>query len=1415
MNATPSHTEVVSTVPAHISAGGDIIVNGNITNQDSSIMAGGMIIISGGSVTNSATQGQNITHYTNGSSRYTWVESCGTFGGSHCREWSGVSAYNPAPKYEPPYDLATVTFLDGATPSITPPSNSLFTHSPDVSRHYLIETDPRFVNYRDWLSSDYMLTALSYDPALTQKRLGDGFYEQSLIHQQIAQLTGRRFLDGYASDEAQYQALMNNAVTVAQQWDLRPGIALSPNQVAQLTSDIVWLVARDITLADGTHMNALVPHVYTRTLPGDLHSSGSLLSANTLHLNLSGDLSNNGSLAGRDVVIINADTIHNLGGQINANTVQLDAKNDINNIGGTFAADESLILNAGHDLRVETTTHSSQSTPENNTFSRTSVERVAGLYVTDPNGVIVANAGNDIELIGALLTNNGAQSQTSLTAGRDLNLGAVTAATQENIIWDNNNHRHEGNSQDNGSLLQGQGGLTLQAGHNINIKAASVNAGQLIINAANDIQINAGNTTHTFDEAHKITSKGLLSSKVSISRHRLEASKAMGSTLSADSVKMTSGHNLTIVGSNIVSSQDTNLSAINDLSIKAAQHTFSKKQFNQTQRSGLISSGGVGFTIGRQNLATTDTQHQINNAASTVGSLEGNVNLEAGKAYQQTASDVLALQGNINITAQKVDIAAATDVFTNEHTTKFKQTGITVAITSPVISAIQTAQQMSQAVSQTSDSRMQLLAAGTVALSAKNAANTTMDALNAPASKAGGLRGSATDAANQVGGINLSLSLGTSKSSRTSTQINTSVASSHLTTGGDIHIKATGADTNTGATSDINIIGSQVKANGDVTLNADNNLNLLAASNTSKLDGNNKNSSASIGIGVGSIGFAVTANASAGKGQEKGNDTTWTETVIQSGNQAGDKVTLNSGANTNLIGAQVTGNQVIANVGTKLLTGGNLNIQSLQDTDQYSAQQKSQGFSVSIPIGTGAVGGSISASSSKTKSNYQSVQEQAGIFAGDSGFQVNVAGNTDLKGAVIASTDKAIQDNKNSLTTQTLITSNIENKAKYDAKAASATIGGGLQAGLPQLSGAGLGSDSGKESSTTVSAISVGTLNVTKDSDELSKAAINRDVYAEADTNGNLIAVNGQGNNLANTVKPIFDAGKVAREIQAQVHITQEFGQQANLVVESYVHSARTNLLMQLKSTSNDTEKALIQLQLSNLTMEERVMNVLIGAVTGTGGAVLTKEGLSLAAEKMRQITIESSKRFAGITDSTTELSNIIDGKSIGVRSDGIATGGTRVDLDRLCGPNNERCKHNVDGSLNLNGKGQVQFDTKAAQMSLAEFLESDKGKQMYGTTGGIQGWKGTLFGIPYQAGSWQDNLIESFGGTHDVIGGQLSGLYDEQGNAMRGRTYTVIKVQDTWSATGAIVVSTPFAMSELLPSSVWQAISILLGSAK
>ena len=123
--------------------------------------------------------------------------------------------------------------------------------------------------------------------------------------------------------------------------------------------------------------------------------------------------------------------------------------------------------------------------------------------------------------------------------------------------------------------------------------------------------------------------------------------------------------------------------------------------------------------------------------------------------------------------------------------------------------------------------------------------------------------------------------------------------------------------------------------------------------------------------------------------------------------------------------------------------------------------------------------------------------------------------------------------------------------------------------------------------------------------------------------------------------------------------------------------------------------------------------------------------------------------------------------------------------------------------------------DENDKPISIADFLKTPEGQKMVGLTGGVQGGKGMLFGMPYQAGSWQDKLIESFSGTHDMIGGKLSGLYDSQGNIRRGMTDTERSIYDKAITTTAIPLTTPFAMAQAMPPEIWKAISILLWGAK
>ena len=162
-------------------------------------------------------------------------------------------------------------------PNVNLPQASLYKINPDAPNGYLVETDPKFTDRKQWLSSDYMFEQLRYNHDNVHKRLGDGFYEQRLINEQINQLTGRRYIEGYNNDLAQYQALMNSGVQYAKQFNLAVGVGLTAKQMSELTTDMVWLVNKEITLADGRKITALVPQVYLVARNSDISSRGAVI----------------------------------------------------------------------------------------------------------------------------------------------------------------------------------------------------------------------------------------------------------------------------------------------------------------------------------------------------------------------------------------------------------------------------------------------------------------------------------------------------------------------------------------------------------------------------------------------------------------------------------------------------------------------------------------------------------------------------------------------------------------------------------------------------------------------------------------------------------------------------------------------------------------------------------------------------------------------------------------------------------------------------------------------------------------------------------------------------------------------------------------------------------------------------------
>ncbi|KER01677.1 filamentous hemagglutinin N-terminal domain-containing protein, partial [Photorhabdus temperata] len=428
------------------------------------------------------------------------------------------------------------------TPDTRLPDNSLYTVQPGSDSHYLVETDPKFTQYKQWLGSDYMRQQLTHDPALVHKRLGDGFYEQRLVREQITQLTGQRYLSGYNNDEAQFKALMDAGITFGKQQQLTPGVALSPAQMALLTSDIIWLTNQTVTLPDGSTEVVTVPQVYARVRQGDLSSDGALLAGNTVALNSQGDITNSGTISGRDVTQLTANNLTNHG-FIRGGKVDLTAQQTLTNRGGQIQGDDRVTLK-GRDI-------TSASTLRGDEANRW-VDRPAGIYVQNDKGTLSLNAINNVQITASEVKNAGKDGHTGITAGHDLTLETLNTQHTESGDWGGGNTRHLTQQTDIGSQITGAGDVTLQAGHDLKATAAHVNAGQqLTAQAGNDLTLTTGTASSDLVEHSKQTSKGWLA-KSSVETHdEVHDRQALSTTFSGDKVNLQAGKDLHISGSNV------------------------------------------------------------------------------------------------------------------------------------------------------------------------------------------------------------------------------------------------------------------------------------------------------------------------------------------------------------------------------------------------------------------------------------------------------------------------------------------------------------------------------------------------------------------------------------------------------------------------------------------------------------------------------------------------------------------------------------------------------------------------------------------------------------------------------------------------------------------------------------------------
>lgn len=579
-----------------------------------------------------------------------------------------------------------------------------FVRATDPSAHYLIETRPEFgleALLQGFGGSLFLLDELRNNPDLIDETsthaqlLGDAFFETQSVRDQVITQSGLRFIyDGLSSDVGQFQQLMANAVDVAGELELRPGVALDADQLEKLNKDIVWMVEVDV---DGR--KALAPKVYlteatlSRLGRGerlvakniDLSAQSIANNAGTIHagertrlsggtiLNQAGNLSSGG---GMDV---NAGSFINRRGEVNArSTLVVTTKGDLLNQSGSIRGGDVSLTSTEGDIINETLAHR---THDSNTKSYTTVTESTG-QIAAGNSLSMDAAGN-IELRGADAEAGG---HVVVRAGGDivltyLELEDVTETKtlkREGVLGALGVNTSEGVSLTidrrlQGSTLSAAGGIDMQSASDTEITASRLSSenGAIRIQAEGDVTIGsaksattttgrkttrslfgAGSASH--DEGHSVSASGSIYREQTTTTYD-KTEKIVGSTLSgAGGVDIVAGERVTLISVDADAKQGD--ISITGQAVDILADTTEDIHSTRIERLDVGAKAGAGsketyVTLYGEHTDTADATTRIAHQGSRLGA-GGNVRIISKSGDVREQATQIEAGGDIGLSAQ-------------------------------------------------------------------------------------------------------------------------------------------------------------------------------------------------------------------------------------------------------------------------------------------------------------------------------------------------------------------------------------------------------------------------------------------------------------------------------------------------------------------------------------------------------------------------------------------------------------------------------------------------------------------------------------------------------------------------------------------------------------------------------------------
>ena len=931
--------------------------------------------------------------------------------------------------------------------------NSMSQLSTNPNTTYVIETDPNFTNRRNFLSSDYVLSRLKLDPMNIQKRLGDGYYEQQLVMQEIMRQTGKSRLQSGLSAEEQYRQLMDAGISVTKSQSIALGRGLTEAEQKNLKEDVVLLVSKAVVLPNGKTETVLVPTLYlapnTKRVDGgaNLQAQSINLSVDTMHTS--------GSIVADKDVTLTGNTIHNDNGLIKGNTTTVIANDEVRNTQGTIIGNDTVSVYAKKDVINEGGTITQTNAAGSTKVSAGRDVMNTGVQYKAANSKVEWDSRNNRRetITGVDQGRIGGAGETTVVAGRDVSMaaGVITSdvnthvAAGHNVTMKAMNATHEleehrfdkgksggGHSQTTeshdlvnaqssvGSSIEGKN-VSVVASAAVQLEGSQLLGADTVKVSGDTVELHTAKANSTVNHVYLDKKKSLVKRESTNAVDNATTTAVTGSTVSGKDIQITSAQDVTGQSAQIIGEHTVDVTAGGKVELGADKAITDGTSVYRHKKSGLLGSTGIGFTIGKEKHNIDEANHEESTVRNTIASTKGTVTVKANDTVHLTSADIVAKDGAV-LDGSAVTLDGNVDHNHMSHDERYKKTGLTVSLGGAIANTLTNATRTIKQAGSRDDKRL-------AALELNEARQQLQDGYEAVDTALHGakIRDAVTGKVEKVDSkakrgakniddaINLSVSIGSTSRKQGQVVDTNTYQGGTLVSDGNVHIKARDAQQ-----SGIGLTGETVQAK-KLVLDSASDINLEAGKNTIDVKNTYKSSGWSVGAGISLTGGGLLdINASGNIARQNGD--THQESYVPTTIKAAQLAQLKAKRDTTIIGSTVSGKKV------EVDTGRDLHIQSLQDVDNFKEHSKSAGFSVSSKPNFKNPTGSISASVGRIDSKWKSVTHQAGIYAGEDGYNINVGNGTTLEGAVIRSeAPKA----KNTLTTKSLEMKDIQNEAEY------------------------------------------------------------------------------------------------------------------------------------------------------------------------------------------------------------------------------------------------------------------------------------------------------------------------------------------------------------------------------------------------